>query len=252
MGLFGSDSSQKRMEEAENERRRQEEQRKRDIRTGIVDVNRTFSQLLNPNVQLPSRPVFQPHQGPPTLLSMAQAPGRREQFLNDLAQSDPGLNFANSPFLDQLQQSFLDFATPEVQRQAGTARDKTIQQLARRGTLESSVGAEKTADVERQRGEALSRIAARAGEIRSRRAGDIEKSRNSIIAQLEASGNASAAAQSAINSAQNLSAVEEFQPLGELFRVGLGTGADVLRQQSQPFAPPTLFSKGRKGSSKVV
>ena len=225
MGLFGSDSSQKRMEEAENERRRQEEQRKRDIRTGIVDVNRTFSQLLNPNVQLPSRPVFQPH---------------------------PGLNFANSPFLDQLQQSFLDFATPEVQRQAGTARDKTIQQLARRGTLESSVGAEKTADVERQRGEALSRIAARAGEIRSRRAGDIEKSRNSIIAQLEASGNASAAAQSAINSAQNLSAVEEFQPLGELFRVGLGTRADVLRQQSQPFAPPTLFSKGRKGSSKVV
>jgi hypothetical protein len=241
----------------------EEDNRRARVASGIADVNTTFAQLLNPNLKAQKKVTPQDMlKTDPDLLWSQKVGWYKPEYLMMLAQRKADEansrrrslkpDYSDSPFLDALQQSFLDFATPEVQRQAGGVQRSLRQGLARRGTLESSVGAEKSADLDRQKAEALARVSARGQEIRSQRAADIEKARTGIVAQLEATANSAAAANDAINSAQILSATQEFKPLGKLIDVGLSTGADVLRQQSMPGASPTIFSRRGRGSSKTI
>lgn len=283
--LFGGgDDAAKAAEQAEVKRRQAEEREQLSSRLGINEVNRVFGNLVNRS----DRPAITGEGGIGALLDLigtgvpdSDAEAKAKQF-TDLVGGDPSnliegfghftrindreaarealreserrgqFSFADSPLLDELEKAFLDFATPEIQRQAEGAREKTTQQLARRGTLKSSIAAENFADIDRQRTEALSRAATKASEIRNQRISDLERSRNSIIAQLEATGNTSAAAQSAVNAVQAASATDNFEPLGQIFDVGLSVGEDVLKSQSQPFAPQTIFSQSGKGSQKVV
>jgi hypothetical protein len=251
-----------------------EEARKLKIQEGIRDVDTTFAQLLNPHLKdsLSSQYRVVPNAPDPRgiaknglygikdpsgniakyFTSEADAFGHIRGLNGGNAQGGLTPDFENSTFLDNLQRSFLGFATPEVNRQGVAATEKSAKQLARRGTGESSIAARQESEIARQRGEALQRIAARGEEIRSQRATDIERARSGIIGQLETTGNSAAAAQAAINSAANLSGSQEFSPLGNLFNTGLRTGSDVLKLQSQPGASPTIFSRGKKGSQKVI
>lgn len=262
MGGGGSDA-----QDIENQRRADEEKRKKDIAFGIRQVNRTFGNLLNPQ-DAEAGGMFTVSKRPPRTLKggpefavlnpQGKVVGVYPTYDAAIAEADKrgpragALDFTNSSFLDQLQADYLGFATPEVGRQATDATEKVTKQLARRGTGESSMANDQAAEIARQQGEALARVNARAEEIRAERARGIEASRQGIISQLEASANAPAAAQSAINEAANLSAAQEFSPIGEVFNVGLGTGADVLRLQSTPGASPTIFSRRKKGSQKVI
>lgn len=271
---FGRDKT------AENEARRarqEEAARRANVAEGIRQVNQTFARLVNPNADTSAIERAKTTPGRATIF---HAPEVNEYWLHptgtgsaasrafpDRASAENALaalrvqqagltpmqpNYAQSSFLDALQQSYLDFATPEIQRQAGQTQRQLRQGLARRGNLESSVGAEKSGEIDRQRAEALARVAARGQEIRAQRASDIEKARLGIISQLEATANTGAAANAAINATQNLRGTQEFKPLGKMFDVALSTGADVLRQQSMPGATPTIFSRSKRGSSKTI
>lgn len=264
MGLFGGGDDTAR--DIENQRRADEEQRRQRIAAGSIDVNNAFARLLNPNLPTVSGGASSSYNN--AIAEIARQGGtsvedvRSNPLYVDLiklrtqdsavGQTQYAPDYENSPFLESLERSYLDFATPEVGRQARKATEKSTNQLARRGTMESSIAAEQQAEIARQQAEALGRVAARASEIRSQRAREIESSRQNVIAQLEASGNSAAAAQSALNASQTLAGSQEFSPLANLFNTGLSTGSDILQLQSQPGASPTIFSRGSKGSQKVI
>jgi len=266
----------KRAEQAEQRRRQEEDDRQFQTQVGINEVNRIFGNL----VQGSDRPAL--FADPARAVQLTQPDSNFQKDLEDLVLAtgenrsdfvaqdgesfDPksarreilregarrgSFNFDDSSFLDEVESAFLAFATPEIERQFETSNEKLTQQLARRGSLESSVAADKFADLQRQRGEALSRAATRAKEIRAQRIADLEKARTGIIAQLEATGNTASAANAAVNAVKSASATDTFEPLGAVFDVGLSVGSDVLRQQSDPFAQPTIFSR-KQGSGKVI
>jgi len=256
--MIGENKQLKYQKKQDDERRAADAQRKETIRVGIRDIDSTFGRLLNPNAVatgVNDQPITAAEQAliDPRQAIFGGSYTRKE--LPDpqglLGKPTYDIDYANSPFLQNLANSYMDFAAPEVNRQATKGGQKVAYQLARRGTSDSSMAGEQAAEAERQKGDAMARIASRAEEIKTRRAQDIERSRQSIVAQLQATGDSSAAANAAINSASNLSGSEDFEPLGQMFNVGLATGADVLNRQAQPFSKPTLFSSGKSGSSKV-
>jgi hypothetical protein len=240
----------KEIERQQHEQRLKEQERKRSIESGIKDVNTTFARLLNPDFEtVPLTPEQQKHND---ALKKAKSSNLGGKIKGNEIKPDANIDLQNSPFLKAIEESYLGFATPEIERQTQDAREQVTKQLARRGMLESSVAAEKEGDIQRQRSEALARAAQRAAELRAGRAGELEKSRANIISQLEASANAPAAAQAAINAAQVAQGTQEFEPLGQVFDVALSTGADVLRKRSEPFSSPTIFERGSGSSSRVV
>lgn len=249
--------------------RREEEKRKADISSGIRDIDLTFAKLLDPSFQSTASQaegdVFHDTAtnqfwarpsgtGAAENIPFATREEAQSYLQNRTRGSKAGitLDYQNAPLIRQLEEAYLNFASPEVDRQALKAGQKVGFQLARRGTTDSSMAAEQSSEIERQKGEAMARIASRASEIGTQRARDIEKARQGIISQLEASGNATAAANAAINQAGTLGGSEAFEPLGQVFNVGLATGKDVLDNRSQPFSQPTIFSRSGKGSSKVI
>jgi len=249
---------------------------KRDI--GNQDINRVFADLLNPGDE---KLVVTPGTNIPGF-SVTDAGGKYtalpqffKQFdtidkINDRWAHDPNmaaqhvahfkkytddykpLDYKDSTLLEGLRQDYMNYATPEVKRKSEEANRNLGFQLARRGTLDSSVAADKSGEVERQMGEAMARITAQAQDLSTRRAGDIERARQGIVSQLEATGNTAEAANAAVAAAGNLNSAEEFKPLGQLFDVGLTTGKGVLDIQSSPYSSPTIFHRSNKGSSKTI
>lgn len=131
-------------------------------------------------------------------------------------------------FFAKRRQSFIDYATPQLEDQYGNAQKELTFALARSGTLDSSIRGEQTGklqqlyDLNKQKigDEALSY------ETQSRNA--VEDARANLIQTLNATGDAQGAANSALSRSQALSQPAAYSPLSQLFTdftAGLGTQA---------------------------
>ena len=151
---------------------------------------------------------------------------------------------------------YIDYATPQFERQLRDTRDNLIFALSRTGNLKSSAGQKKNADLNYEADTARTGIANdglnKANELRNQ----VENSRGNVVAELNATGDSSAAAQAAIRNAVNLSTPVGYSPLGNLFAsfaqsaAGIGSNAGngfsgFAGGGAQSFSPA-------KGSSTVV
>lgn len=134
-------------------------------------------------------------------------------------------------FYNKAKQSYIDYATPQLDRQAGDARDQMIYALSRTGNLDSSAALKKNSDLTRDTDQARLDIANQGLSQANAMRTNVEGVRSNLVAELNATGDSAAAAQGAIRQAQNLNAPQGMSPLGQLFSTfssslaGIGSNA---------------------------
>lgn len=130
-------------------------------------------------------------------------------------------NTFNSQFTDDFyknrQQSYLDYANPQLEDQYAKARQDLTFSLARSGNLDSSTRSAKDAELTQKYNLNKQGIADQGLAYGNQARGSVEDARASLIASLNASGDASGAASQAIARSQALSAAPAYSPLGQLF-----------------------------------
>lgn len=129
-------------------------------------------------------------------------------------------------------QNFLDYANPQLESQYGDAQKELTYSLARSGLLDSSVRADKEAELQKKYDLNKQQIADQALSYSTDARNNVEKSRSDLITMLNATGDAQGAANSAMTRASALSQPQAFTPLTQLFSdftSALGTQAAVER-----------------------
>lgn len=143
------------------------------------------------------------------------------QINNTFSQFDNG-------FFDAQRQAAVDYATPQLEDQYAKAGRELTFSLARSGNLDSSTRGAKTADLQQLYDVNKQKVAddALAGATQARNA--VEDARSGLIATLNATGDATGAANSALARSSALSQPAAYSPLGQLFTdftAGLGVQA---------------------------
>lgn len=126
----------------------------------------------------------------------------------------------NDEFFGGIRQGFLDYARPQLDRQFEDAREQNIFSLARSGLLDSSVRGEQAADLQETYDTNLTDIRNRALDYESQARGRVEDARSDTVRTLQATGDADAAADSALARSRALATPPAYSPLGQMFTDG--------------------------------
>lgn len=118
---------------------------------------------------------------------------------------------------------YTGYYNPQLDQQYGRAVDKTTANLAERGILESSVGAQKFADLAKQNADARANIANEALDASNKLRGQVENAKSSLYSLNEASADPQAINAQAIGQATSLVAPPTYSPLGEVFASALNS-----------------------------
>jgi hypothetical protein len=140
-------------------------------------------------------------------------------------------NFTDD-FYNNRQKSYLDYATPQLDDQYGAARKQLTFALDRAGTSDSSIRAQKEAELQKLYDSKKQAVADQALSYKSQAQGSVEDARSNLVSMLNATGDAEGAANSAIARSQALSTPPTYNALGSLFTdftQGLGTQAAAER-----------------------
>ena len=123
----------------------------------------------------------------------------------------------NDAFYKKRADDYSAFATPELEKQAKAQHEQLIYALSRTGNLDSSAAIKRNADlndeVNTQRINVANEGLNQSNALRSK----VEGARSNVVAELNATGDSSAASAAALRNVQNLSQPEGYSPLGNLF-----------------------------------
>lgn len=153
---------------------------------------------------------------------------RRARIAEGMGYIDDTFDQFNDEYYGNIRSSYMDYVTPDFERDYEDAQRELVMQLARQGLTGSSIAADKTADLQDLYNKNSLDIQQRADGYVNDRRSSVEAARGSVVSQLNASSNAGQAATSALNQASTLQALPEFSALGNLF----GTALDGLRTQA--------------------
>jgi hypothetical protein len=186
----------------------------------------------------------------------ADEEARKARIAAGMASIDQTFGKFDHNFYGGRAKEYIDYATPQFERQLRDTRDNLIFALSRTGNLRSSAAIDKNADLNYEADVARTGIANdglnKANELRNQ----VENARGNVVAQLNATGDSSAASDAAIRNATNLSTPVGYSPLGNLFAsfaqsaaaIGSNAGngySGFVGGGAQSFSPS-------KGSSTVV
>lgn len=159
-------------------------------------------------------------------------------------------------FFRQRADAYQRFAMPQLEDQYTDALTELTAALARSGTLQSSIAADKQGKLQKQYSLQRQNIIDQGLDQATKARGALEDSRSSLVADLYATADPTAAAQGAAARAKIASAQPSFSPLGILFQNVAGGLADYAegRAYSNAFSggPGGNFSFGGRGSGKNI
>jgi hypothetical protein len=136
-------------------------------------------------------------------------------------------------FYNKYQKNYMGYYRPEMMTQYRKARGGLNFDLARAGTLKSSVAAEQMADLEKQRLQQDASIRSKADAEVGRLRNQVSDAKSASIGQLYATEDPSLAANLASNSvASQLKETPKFDPLGEVFNIAALGAAGFLNANS--------------------
>jgi hypothetical protein len=153
----------------------------------------------------------------------AAAEQRREeqQRKRRIAEGTAAIDSTFAPFNDGFfaarGKAYSDFANPQVEDQFKTAREKLIYALARNSLTNSTVAADKFANLQKTYDTTRQVVAGRAGDEANKARLAAESNRSDLVAQLQATADPGAAARSAVARSAAISQTPGFDPLGNLF-----------------------------------
>lgn len=145
-------------------------------------------------------------------------------------------NFTDD-FYNNRQSSYLDYATPQVDDQYNDAKKQLTYSLARAGTLDSSVRADKEAELGKEYTKQRQGIADQALSYKTQAMSNVEDARSGLISTLNANGDADGAANNAIARSSALSQPTAFSPIGQLFGTFTNAlGAQAAMEKAQAYS----------------
>src|SRR5690606_25016786 len=168
-----------------------------------------------------------------------------------------GIDKAFSKFDDDYysgyQNDYTGYYFPQLDRQYGDVVDKLTATLAGRGILESSVGANKFANLARDHAEARTNIQNEAIDAANRLRGQVENAKSNLYSLNEASADPQAVNAQAIGQATALVAPPTYSPLGQVFANVLDSFGNYMnarqnrpsRQYQSPYSAPSGYGSGQ-------
>lgn len=135
----------------------------------------------------------------------------------------------NDGFYEKRRTDALNYYNPQVDEQFADARKKLAFSLDSAGTANSSIRAQKEAELSQLYDTGRRQVADQALSYGKQARNSVEGARGELVSSLNASGDASQAANSAIARAQALSQPDSYSPIGQLFSTFTG----ALAQQAQ-------------------
>lgn len=130
----------------------------------------------------------------------------------------------DTPFYEAIEQSYVDFARPDLDKQAADAREQTTFALARSGQLDSGARVDAFADIDERYGTALQELYDTGRQYGSDTRDAVEGARSDLFADLQLTGDATGASNAALARAKSLSTPQTFSPLEQVF-ADLASGA---------------------------
>jgi hypothetical protein len=163
----------------------------------------------------------------------------------------------NPEFYGKQRQAYLDFATPQLDRQYGDTKDQLVYALSRSGLLDSSAGQTENANLSRAYDRNRLEIAGKAMDTENAARASAENARSNLVTTLNATGDDAATAAAALRQSQNLSMPQGYSPLVGLFgdlsssiaRIGSNAANDY---SGLARSIGSLFKTGGRGSQTVV
>ena len=163
-------------------------------------------------------------------------------------------------FFGGIRDSFVNFARPQVDDQFRKASEQGTFQLARSGTLDSSIRGDQTADLKKQYDISLQDITDKARGYETEARNNVERTRGDLISMLQVTGDATGAANSALTRAATLATPPAYSPLGQLFQDGTAMlGQQMAAERAfalglgpKPRGGAGLFAPAGGGSVKVT
>lgn len=166
----------------------------------------------------------------------------------------------NDDFYNKRSSDYDAYAMPEVERQQDLQRKNLVYALARTGNLDSSAAIDKAAELGEEGNKQRVAVANEGINQANNLRGQVENTRGNIVAELNATGDDSAASASALRAVQNLNQPAGFSPLGDLFLNFANSVASIGSRAGNGYSGfmgglPPLFGPGYSksaGSSRVV
>ena len=158
-------------------------------------------------------------------------------------------------FFNQREQSYLDFALPQLEDQFEEQQDDLLFSLARNNRLNSQTRAESLADLQKQYDLQRTNINDDALSVANNARSAIESARSDLVLQNNSLADPTAVASLASQRANTLSQSESFDPLGTLFQnstAGLATAQQANAARTELENLSTIFSSGGSSNSRIV
>lgn len=159
----------------------------------------------------------------------------------------------NDDFFNGLSQSYVDFARPQLDEQAGKARNQLTFALARNGTLDSSMRSTQSADLQRSVDKEIQSITDKGREYATEARTGVEQARADLIANLTMTGDSVGATNAAMARAKTLATPPAYSPLGQLFTdytAGLAQQAAFERAAALGYGTPSRGGAGLFGTNR--
>lgn len=158
----------------------------------------------------------------------------------------------DQPFYDARRQSYIDYATPQLEDQFKDASRDLLLALTRSGLQNSSARARRFGDLQKQYDTNARAIANKALDFENRARSSVESAKSDLYSQNQNLADPAMVAQNAMNRATTLTQMPSYNPLLALFEgvtAGIATQAD-LERRGRARKDTGLFSTGN--ASKVV
>lgn len=181
---------------------------------------------------------------------------RQERIKAGMSSIDSAFSGFGDDFYNKRAADYTAYATPDLERQAKAAHEKLIYALSRTGNLDSSAAIKSNADLNDEENAQRINVANAGIDQANQLRRNVENTRGNVVAELNATGDSSAAAAAAMRNVQNLNQPAGFSPLGSLFasfaqgvsQIGANAGNGYGGFSG---AGSSLFNSP-KGSSRVV
>lgn len=151
----------------------------------------------------------------------------------------------NPSFYGERRGAFMDYGMPQLEQSFQGAQRATMNNLARRGLLNSSAGARSIGNLTRERASALGNLNGEADSFVNRLRGDVENQRQNVTGILQASADPAAAANLAQQTAGTLNNRPAFAPIGS--SLANLTALAAANSNSVSSGNPSIFRRSGGG-----
>lgn len=188
----------------------------------------------------------QPPQDNSAVIARQQAQERENNVRAGKGQIDRAFGVFNPSYYDQFQKDYVNNYNPQVDEQFGDARKALRYNLARAGTIDSTPGQERFADLTQAYGDRRREVASNALQAANKLRGQVEDTKSDLYGLNTASADPSLAAVQATSRVGALQTAPSYSPVGDLFAGLINGGAQYYggSQRGLPAGYRPMFAPG--------